>query len=133
MTTLKYTFPKVCYKTVDPTFNDDISMGYIPGTLLINTETDERFVCKENTLYAAVWVRDIDYINPAADDVPSAQDMVDSHKLERSVLVTPQIYYQDGLIDYDLTIPGNAFSAGPITIEEGRTITVGLSGSWSII
>ena len=132
MPTFKYVFPKVCYSTVDPTIIDDISKGYIIGTLLINTLTDERFVCIDNTLYTAKWVRDIDYINPAASDVPSHQDMINLKHERRSILFTPQIYYQDGLIEYDVTIPGNALSAGEISIGSGYTITVGPSAMWSI-
>jgi hypothetical protein len=133
MTTFKYTFPKVCYSASNPTINEDASKGYIKGTLLINTITDERFVCKGNDIGAAMWIRDIDCIDPAAQDVPDHQDMIDSKHAQHAVLVTPQIYYQDGSIAYNAEIPGNAFSAGPIAIESGYTITVGTSGSWTII
>ncbi|HUW17391.1 MAG TPA: hypothetical protein VMW94_09965, partial [Actinomycetes bacterium] len=42
--------------TSDPTVNDDVGDGYLPGDTWINTDTGETFVLVDNTLGAAVWV-----------------------------------------------------------------------------
>jgi hypothetical protein len=133
VTTHKYSFPKVCSLAVDPTTADDVSKGYIVGTLLVNSVTGERFVCVDNSSLAAKWVREIDCIDPRQDDVPSHQTMINAKYTNRSVFVTPQIYYQDNAIEYDVTLPGNAFSVGPMSIMTGYTVTVGSSATWSII
>lgn len=41
----------------DPTVNDDTSQGYLPGSVWINTVTQESYRCIDNALGAAVWVK----------------------------------------------------------------------------
>lgn len=41
---------------VDPTVNDDIDLKYETGSLWFNTDSEELFICKDNTDGAAVWV-----------------------------------------------------------------------------
>lgn len=43
-------------ETVNPTVNDDESLGYDIGSRWINTVLDKEFVCLDNTLSAAVWI-----------------------------------------------------------------------------
>lgn len=62
--------------TADPTTGDDSGDGYSIGSRWINTNTDEEFVCTDNTLTAAVWVSTTNTsgLNDLADldDVSSA-------------------------------------------------------------
>lgn len=41
--------------TVDPTVNDDSTLGYYIGTIWINANTNNTFICKDNTATGAVW------------------------------------------------------------------------------
>lgn len=43
--------------TIDPTVNDDISLGYLTRDLWINKTLKKTFVCEDNTDGAAVWTR----------------------------------------------------------------------------
>lgn len=42
-------------KSLDPSVNDDGSLGYSVGTIWVNTNTDVAFICTDNTTGAAVW------------------------------------------------------------------------------
>ena len=39
----------------DPTVNDDVSEGYLVGSIWLNTTTDTFFSCADNAEGAAVW------------------------------------------------------------------------------
>lgn len=41
--------------TVDPTVDDDIDAGYVPGSLWVNLTGNEAFVCIDNSADAAIW------------------------------------------------------------------------------
>lgn len=43
--------------TVDPTVNDDVTLGYGPGSIWINETTEESWKCITSTIGAAVWVQ----------------------------------------------------------------------------
>lgn len=133
MTTKKYYIPKLTYSTSSPTPSSDSGEGFLVGSRMINTSTGEKFECVDNTVGAAVWYQIVDCVDPADGIMPSFQTQLNNADTYGNVLITPQIYYQDDTIDYDVTIPGNAFSSGPITINSGRTVTVGTNGVWTIV
>jgi len=41
---------------VDPTVNNDVSQGYKPSSVWVNTVLDKVFVCSDNSIGAAKWI-----------------------------------------------------------------------------
>lgn len=41
---------------VDPTVSQDISQGYKPSSIWVNTVSDKVFICSDNSLGAAIWI-----------------------------------------------------------------------------
>jgi hypothetical protein len=41
--------------TIDPTVNDDSTLGYVQGDFWVNTTSEKAFICVDNTATAAVW------------------------------------------------------------------------------
>lgn len=49
---------------------------------------------------------------------------------------TDEVFYENGTnvtTDYTITNGKNAMSAGPITIDNGVTVTVGTSETWTVV
>lgn len=130
---MEYIFPRIHYRAGNPTVNDDSTKGFVQGQLFENTVTKEKFFCYDNTAGAAVWYKFVNSLDPNETTAPSAQTQINTSRTQRNAFITPQIYYQDNVIDYDITIYSNAFSAGPITVDDGFTVTIGTSGTWTIV
>lgn len=129
----QYTFPKVNFANANPTVNSDSTKGYIKGCLLINEATGDAFRCLSDTTGAARWLKLVEYLDPLEASVASYQTEINNGYAAGDVFITPQIYHQKNTVDYDVTIPGNAMSSGPITIALGKTVTVGANGVWTIV
>lgn len=129
----QYTFPKVNFTDTNPTVNSDTTKGYIKGCLLINETTGDAFRCLEDTEGNARWLKLVEYLDPLEVTTANYQTEIDNGYAAGDVFITPQIYHQKNTVDYDVTIPGNAMSAGPITIASGKIVTVGTNGVWTIV
>jgi hypothetical protein len=75
----------------------------------------------------------VNALDPTESTSPSFQTQLNNSDALGNVMLTPEILYQNDTINYDVTIPGNALSAGPITIASGKTVTVGADGTWVIV
>jgi hypothetical protein len=135
MTEKHYYFPKLHYSDRSPTPTDDITKGFLPGGMFINNSSTPpvRYLCADNTTNAAIWFQIPDYINPSGGTSLDPQASIDSANLGKNILMTPHIMFQDNVINYDISINRNAMSVGPITIDEGYTVTIETSGTWTVI
>lgn len=127
----EYWVLRIIYAARNPTINDDDTKGLQHGQMWKNTTTRERFECISNTAGAAKWYKVIDYIDPNETTTPDYQDEIDSVVALGNVLITPEVLYMSGVIDYPLTIPAvsNAMSIGPIDISDSVTV----DGEWVIL
>ncbi len=123
--------------TTNPTVNDDIADGYVPGSRWLNTVTSDRFVCTNNAAGAAVWAADSsgldagDLGNMAFEEktnyvlqseVPSIKSKVQNSKSVNYTLVLADagkhIYHPAAdTTPRTWTIPANASVAFPIGTE----------------
>ena len=129
-----YVIPKIVYRTTIPTITDDISRGIEVGSLWVNTTTGDSFQCRDNTIGAAKWYGMVFQIDPVENMVPNFQTEINLAAASRNLFITPEIIYSGNpSLTYDITIPtlASALSVGPITIEDGITVTV--DGFWTII
>jgi hypothetical protein len=129
-----YVIPKVVYRTTNPTITDDTSTGIEVGQLWVNTATGSSFQCRDNTVGAAKWYGMVFQLDPTTNMVPDYQDEIDAAATSKNLFITPEIIYSGNpSITYDITIPtlASALSVGPITIEDGITVTV--DGIWTVI
>jgi hypothetical protein len=131
MTLKRYIYPKTVLLTSNPTQYDDSSKGYAIDTTIINTTTNEKYRCIDNTPNAAVWYKAPNFLDPNEDTCADHQTQINSNVSRRNIFITPQIYFQDSTIEYDVAIPGNAFSVGPMIIS--GTVTIESTGVWTII
>lgn len=135
MTEKTYIFPRTHLSDRSPTPADDVNKGFLLGQFFVKQTAGGqiRYVCRDNTAGAAVWFRLPDCIDPAEGTATDPQDSIDAAAVERNVFLTPHMMFQDNIIGYDLTVNRNAMSIGPITIDDGNTITVETSGTWTVI
>ena len=127
----EYWIPRIIYSTSNPTVNADESKGIIVGQTWKNTTTGERFECIGNSTGIARWYKIIDYLDPNETTVPDFQEEIETVVNRGNVLITPEVIYMSGLIDYPLSIPeaANAMSIGPIVISDNITV----DGEWVIL
>jgi hypothetical protein len=127
----RYYIPKLHFDSLPPTSASDVNHGFIVGGLWCNINTKEVFICIDNTINNAIWHNILEYINLSGTPSFDYQTSINRSITQRGAFMTPQIFMQDNIIDYDITIPKNALSIGPLTISSN--VTVATSGSWAII
>lgn len=59
--------------SVDPTVNDDVTLGYEPGSIWINRVDGKAFLCYSNADGAAVWVQDATQSDLGSQGAPAAK------------------------------------------------------------
>jgi len=123
-----YVIPRVVYRGVDPTINDDVNNGMEKGQFWKNETTGDIFCCIENTAGAAKWYTAVFKIDPLESTTPNYQTEIDSVYTKRAFFVTPEILYTPivNSIEYDVTIPvsTNGVVFGDTTVGLGFTVIV---------
>jgi parallel beta-helix repeat protein len=104
--------PKDDYKgIVDPTVNDDASLGYTAQSIKINTLTGKRFVCEDATIGHAVWKQVfLRYSEVVVPDEYSTIQAAFANPTVKNVLVRGKEPYR--LITSSIIIPKNGSLTG---------------------
>lgn len=103
--------------TSNPTVTHDVNAGYAPGSVWLNTSTNRRFVCVNNTASAAVWH---EFVAVASNTItPETTNTVD--------IGSSSLKYKD------IHLAGNALVGGTLGVTGNTTLSnASLSGTLGV-
>ena len=113
-----------------PGINDDISLGYIVGSIFHDMNNQNKYKCTDNTNGAAVWIPFFEYANPQTNIGLFAQ----TANSTTITATTSELTLIDGGVG-SLSVPANGFSVGDsfrvdigglMSAQNNNTITIRL-------
>jgi hypothetical protein len=118
--TYRASAPRTVNVGVDPSANDDLTLGFRVADLWVNTSTDNVFVCVDASISAAIW-------DPAdADSLLASQAPEDVTKVAATVGTSNRAARGDHKHDIATGVPANTL-APSISNTEGSATTLARS------
>lgn len=129
--------------TADPTASNDISQGYTPGSVWINTTANKAFICLSSAAGAAVWQSDSQQAGETQQGAPAAVNtsatLTTANILAGIITSTTAAAVAATLplaTDMDIGFPafqaGDAFDFSVINIGGTNPITMTTNTGWTV-
>ena len=112
--------------TTTPTVSNDVSQGYVTGSLWENVSTGRVYICVGNTTGSAVW-RELVQVVSGNALLPAANDTVD--------IGSTTVRYQDLFLSGGIAVAGNVATGGTLNITGATALgsTLGVTGDTSLV